>query len=252
MEDGLIVALAAANKHTVVVLESGGAVTMPWIDQVPAVLAAFYPGSGGAEALAGILFGRVNPSGHLPITFPASEAQLPRPTMQDPATTTSNPAEAVVGDVFHVDYDIEGSDVGYRWFARQGLKPLFPFGYGLCYTRFQLSHPSLRKQGGALIASVEVKNVGARAGAGVPQFYASLAGKSGFVPRLVGFRRIELAPGESRRVEATIDPRLLARYDAIKERWKIAGGRYDLRVGQNAADEGTSIPFDLVDQLLVP
>ncbi|XES00959.1 glycoside hydrolase family 3 C-terminal domain-containing protein [Streptomyces sp. S1D4-11] len=122
-QEDLIGRVAAANPRTVVVIESGGGVSVPWASKVPAVIAAFYPGSGGAEAIAGVLFGRVNPSGHLPVTFPAQVGQLPRPEQRDPATTTSNPNQERIGEIFEVPYDIEGGDIGYRWFAREEHTP---------------------------------------------------------------------------------------------------------------------------------
>ena len=128
------------SPRTIVVLETGGPVLMPWLAGVPAVLEAWYPGSSGGEAIADVLFGDVNPAGHLPITFPASLAQLPRPKLDD----TADPARDVGSQshslqTFDVNYDIEGSDVGYRWFARTGAKPLFAFGHGLSYSQFRYS-----------------------------------------------------------------------------------------------------------------
>ncbi|MGO4319823.1 glycoside hydrolase family 3 protein, partial [Agrobacterium sp. MCAB5] len=155
-QDALITAVAGTNPRTVVILQSGGAVAMPWLDAVPAVLAAFYAGSGGAEAIAGVLFGRVNPSGHLPITFPRDIGQLPHPEQQDPRTTTSNPGMPIKGDVFDIDYNVEGPDVGYRWYAREGLTPLFPFGHGLSYTSFTYSNLQAHYQDGTLVVTVMV------------------------------------------------------------------------------------------------
>lgn len=166
MPDGqeeLIAALARTTDRLVVVVESGGPVALPWADDVPAVIAAFYPGSGGGPALAGVLFGRVNPSGHLPVTFPRDVAQLPRPEQKDPATTTSNPGEPRKGEVFTVDYDIEGSDVGYRWFDRESHTPGFPFGHGLSYTSFAFSDLAVHVEGAVVTVDVTVTNTGARA-----------------------------------------------------------------------------------------
>ncbi|WP_267347032.1 glycoside hydrolase family 3 C-terminal domain-containing protein [Sphingomonas sp. GM_Shp_2] len=251
-QDSLIDAVATANPKTVVIIESGGAVAMPWLNKVPAVLAAFYPGSGGAEAIAGILFGRVNPSGHLPVTFPASEDQLPHPEQRDPATTTSNPGMPIKGGVFHVNYDVEGSDVGYRWFSRQKLTPLFPFGHGLSYTSFELSDLVTKVQDGDVVASVTVRNIGERAGADVPQLYVDLPGPSGFAPRLAGFERVELAPGESRRVEMKVDPRLLARFDADRRRWVVAKGKYNVRAASSATALGIAANVELLGRIMQP
>ncbi|WP_277983308.1 beta-glucosidase [Sphingomonas faeni] len=233
-QDELIDAMATANPRTIVVLESGGAVTMPWLAKVPAVLAAFYPGSGGAEAIAGVLFGRVNPSGRLPITFPASVTQLPIPAQRDPETTTSNPGTARKGSIFHVSYDREGADAGYRWYVRENLKPLFPFGHGLSYTRFDYSDLTVRPDGDAVVATVTVRNTGARVGADVAQAYVSLSGRGGFPVRLVGFDKVTLAPGESRRIQMRVDPRLIARFDSRAGSWRVAAGTYRLAIGRDA------------------
>lgn len=244
-QNALIDGVASANSKTIVVLQSGGPLAMPWLAKVPAVIAAFYPGSGGGEAIAGVLFGRVNPSGHLPVTFPASVAQLPHPEQRDPETTTSNPGVKPKGGVFHVDYDVEGSDVGYRWYAKRALTPLFPFGHGLSYTSFRTGELTLRADGNGITAAFTITNTGARAGADVPQVYVALPGPNGFVTRLAGFKRVDLAPGASTQVEVRIDPRLLARYDAKKVKWQIAAGRYEVRLANDAADAGLRATIDL-------
>ena len=213
-QDALIDAVVSANPHTVVVLETGGPVTMPWLGKVPAVLQAFYLGASGGPAIAGVLSGRVNPSGRLPITIPADERHLPHVAQKDPATTTSVPEEARNHAVFHIDYNVEGADVGYRWFERQALTPLFPFGHGLSYTRFELSDVQVAVVGDAVTVSVTVANVGDRAGADVPQLYVAKSGSGGFGARLAGFARVMLQPGEERRVTIPADPRLLASFDA--------------------------------------
>jgi beta-glucosidase len=250
-QEDLIAALAGTTDRLVVVVESGGPVALPWADDVPAVIAAFYPGSGGGPALAGVLFGRVNPSGHLPVTFPESTAQLPRPEQKDPATTTSNPGEPRKGDIFTVDYDIEGSDVGYRWFDRESHTPGFPFGHGLSYTTFAFSDLDVHVEGVTVTVDVTVTNTGARAGAAVPQVYVGRSSDADdpddFVARLVGFARVELAVAERRSVRFELDPRFLARWDASTGDFRIAGGdEYCLRVGADAADtSGPSAPLAL-------
>ncbi len=248
-QDALIEAVAAANPRTIVVLETGGPVTMPWLDRVPAVLAAWYPGIAGGEAIAAILSGRVNPSGRLPITFPAAEEQLPRPLQSDPTTLASSPGLPIKGGIIQISYDVEGSDVGYRWFARQGQKPLFPFGFGLSYTRFTLSDLSVERTGDTLSASLTVTNAGKRSGVDTPQIYASLPGPEGFVPRLAAFTRVTLEPGESRRVTLPIDPRLLARYDVAKGSFRIAAGDYvfDAAEEAGAAILRTALRFEALD-----
>ena len=258
-QEELVAALAAANPRTVVVVESGGPVALPWADQVPAVVAAFYPGSGGGPAIAGLLFGRVVPSGHLPVTFPRSVDQLPRPEQVDPATTTSNPGEERRGEIFSVSYDVEGSDVGYRWFEREGHEPGFPFGHGLSYTTFAWSDLVVRVEpDGRLRVDVTVENTGDRAGAAVPQVYASRGGGEGagadpadFVSRLVAFDRVELEAGERRVVSMWPDPRLLARWDVEAGSFAIAGGRYDLRVAADSVDRsGPSETVELAAALV--
>ena len=222
-QDALIEAVAAANPRTIVVLESGGPVAMPWLGKVGAVVEAWYPGARGGEAIADVLFGQVDPSGRLPITFPASLAQLPRPKIPGWGLPPN-----VQFDIPHA----EGSDVGYRWYAAKGLKPLFPFGYGLSYTSF--SYSGLEVTGGeTLSVSFEVTNTGKRAGADTPQVYLTgMAGNRAL--RLIGFEKLSLQPGERRRVSLKADRRLLARFDEAAGRWKIGAGRYTVRVGANA------------------
>lgn len=236
-QDALIGAVAAANPSTIVVLETGGAVTMPWLGAVRAVVEAWYPGARGGEAIADVLAGRTNPSGHLPITFPAAESQLPRPRGTDPDTTLSNPGPPPKGPMFSVDYDIEGADVGYKWFLRTGRVPLFPFGYGLSYTRFAPRRVRAVVQGGIIEISFDIDNTGPRAGIATPQAY--LDGAS-FTRRLVGFARVALKPGETRRVTLRVDPRLSARYDPKARGWHIAAGRYTVAVRPDALAPGAS------------
>jgi beta-glucosidase len=237
-QDALIDAIAGVNPATIVVIQSGGPVTMPWRDDVAAILAAWYPGSGGGPAVAGVLFGRVNPSGRLPVTFPASEVQLPRPRQIDPETTTSNPGTPRKGGIIALDYDIEGSDVGYRWFAREGHAPLFPFGFGLSYTTFELAGLRVSVDG-YCTASVQLVNTGARTGAAVVQIYVAKPGPDGFVKRLAGFTKTTLAAGERSSVEIDIEPRILARYrvDGAAPGFVIEPGVYRVWAAQHAGDE---------------
>ncbi|AIT81763.1 glycoside hydrolase family 3 C-terminal domain-containing protein [Novosphingobium pentaromativorans] len=233
-KNALIESVAGANQRTVVVLETGNPVTMPWLDKVPAVLEAWYPGQRGGEAIAAVLTGTVNPSGHLPITFPASAEQLPNPVLPgSDAPPPSSDEKAVYGILastapFDVTYP-EGADVGYRWFDRTEAAPLFAFGHGLSYTRFE--YHNLEVSGGdTLTVSFDVRNVGDREGADVPQVYARGTGTK----RLIGWERVTLAPGETRRVTVTADPRLLASFDSEGHRWKVASGRYAVEVGMSA------------------
>ena len=222
-QDALVEAVASANPHTIVVLESGNPVAMPWLDQVPAVLAAWYPGQEGGQAIADILSGAVDPCGHLPITFPRSEADTVRPHL--PGFGSDD------GAAISVEYS-EGADVGYRWYQAHGVTPLFAFGHGLSYTQF--AYDQVKVAGGkTLTVSFDVQNTGARAGADVPQVYlTSAAGQAVF--RLLGFQRVELQVGERRSVTVTADPRLLASFDEARHRWIAAAGVYVARVGRSA------------------
>jgi beta-glucosidase len=222
-QDAVIAAVAAANPRTIVVLESGVPNLMPWRDQVGAIVEAWYPGSRGGEAIADVLVGKVNPSGRLPLTFPASEAQLPNPKLPGEGAEGERPAP------FEIRYP-EGSDVGYRWFARTGAKPLYPFGHGLSYTSFRYS--GLTVAGGkTLTARFIVTNTGPRAGTDTPQLYLT-AGPSRRQQRLLGWSRVALKPGESRTVSVTADPRLLASW--ADRGWRIDPGAYQVFVGSDA------------------
>ena len=237
-QDALISAIARVNPSTIVVLQAGGPVTMPWRDQVAAILAAWYPGSGGGPAIAGVLFGRVNPSGRLPVTFPASDAQLPRPAQLDPETTTSNPGTPRKGGIIPIDYDIEGADVGYRWFEREHLTPLFPFGFGLSYTTFELSDLRLSVEG-QFKATVQVANPGQRTGAVVVQIYVARLGDDGYVKRLAGFVKLTLAPGQRASAELDLEARIFARWQQENgvSAFHITKGTYRIWAAQHALDE---------------
>lgn len=230
-QDALIAAVAAANPNTIVVLETGSAVAMPWLDKTAAVVEAWYPGIRGAEAITGVLFGDVNPSGRLPITFPASVNDLPRPKLDGSDTVEPDfQGKGKPGQTLEADYDIEGSDVGYRWFARTGAKALFPFGFGLSYTNF--SHSDLKVSAGkAITATFTVRNTGMRNGADVPQLYlVSANGKK--MQRLAAFDRLELAAGASKTVTVTVDPRIVADWQDGK--WQIAAGSFGFALGTSA------------------
>jgi beta-glucosidase len=228
-QDGLIAAVAAANPKTVVVLETGGPVTMPWLPNVAAVLEAWYPGTSGGDAIAGILFGEANPSGRLPATFPASEAQLPRPVLD------GYPDKGEVR--FDVDYH-EGAAVGYKWFDLKGMKPLFPFGYGLSYTEFALSGLKTAVRDGVVTASFTVRNTGKVAGKQVAQVYVAPVGAAWEAPkRLGGFAKVDVQPGAAATASVTIDPRLLAVYDPATKRWNVAAGDYRVILAASAADD---------------
>jgi beta-glucosidase len=248
----LIEAVAKANPKITVVLETGGPVKMPWLDKVPAVVEAWYSGSKGGEAIASVLFGRINPSGRLPITFPQDEAQLPRLTMRDPATTTSSPGAERKG-LFSESYNIEGADVGYKWYERESKKPLFPFGYGLSYTTFSYSNLSAELRGSKLVLGMDVTNRGQLKGIDTPQFYIGNSSKyNGFTSRLVGWDRIELKPGKTKRVTVTVDPRLVARFDEKVNAWHIKAGNYRVSAGANAMERPLKAQVRLNEKYLAP
>ena len=224
-QNRLVAAVARANPHTVVVIESGGPVLMPWLGQVAGVLETWFPGTGGGTSIARVLFGAVDPSGHLPVTFPASVAELAFPHLPG--------AGLPLGKPFKVDYRRQGAAVGYRWYLLKHLKPLFPFGFGLSYTRFAYQGLQAALRHGRLVVHFTVRNVGHRVGAAVPQVY--VAPVKGSVPRrLAGWRKVRLAPGASRTLTVSVDPRLLARYDTQDHRWVRAAGSYQLWLGDSA------------------
>ncbi|MEU4247347.1 glycoside hydrolase family 3 C-terminal domain-containing protein [Amycolatopsis sp. NPDC026612] len=227
-QDALVTAVAAANPHTVVVVKSGGPVLMPWASSVPAILQAWYPGQQDGAAVAGVLFGDANPSAKLPITFPAAETDTPANT---PAQYPG------VGGV--ATYS-EGLQIGYRWFDAQGRTPLFPFGYGLSYTTFAFSGLSVKNTGDGATATFTVRNTGHRAGAEVAQLYLSFPAAAGEPPRqLKGFERVELAPGQARRVTIRLDARDFSVWDTASHAWQPARGAFTVSVG----DSSRSLPL---------
>lgn len=246
-QNALIEAIAAANPNVIVVLETGGPVTMPWADQVPAILEAWYPGNGGAAALARIVFGEVNPSGRLPITFPITETQLPHPIITgqrpDKRTIPVNGTPTLYDVIYQ-----EGARVGYRWFEDQKLPPLFAFGHGLSYTGF--AYENLKAVGGATIkAEFDVRNTGPRAGKTAAQLYV----KPPFGPsRLVGFQKVDLAPGESKHVTLTADARLIAMFDTDANAWHVADGDYVVRLGGSAIDNAAEVRVHVNEVSLRP
>jgi beta-glucosidase len=243
-QDALVAAVAAANPKTIVVVESGGAVFMPWAGQVPAILEAFYPGISGGPAIARTLTGKVNPSGHLPISFPASLAQLAHPTLVGQGLPNETPAKLI--------YD-EGAAVGYKWYDAKGLTPLFPFGYGLSYTSFTLSGLTAQPDGRAIKVAFSIRNTGKRAGKGVAQVYVAPADwqKAGWdAPRRLGaFAKADLKPGKSATLELTVDPRLLATYEAAGNQWHIRAGNYRVVLGQSSDDQMQSVTVTMPDSV---
>jgi len=226
-QDALVSAVAAANPKTIVVVESGGAIYMPWAARVPAILEAFYPGIRGGPAIARILTGKVNPSGHLPISFPASNDQLTHLLIAGNGPPGDTP--------WSVTYD-EGATIGYKWYDVKGYKPLWAFGHGLSYSRFSASDLTAVPDGRAIKVSFNVRNVGKRAGKGVAQVYVGpadwQAARWEAPRRLSAFAKADLKPGQSKRVDLTIDPRLLATYEAANNNWHIKAGTYRLSLGQ--------------------
>jgi len=236
-QDELIAKVAAANPHTIVVLETGNPVTMPWVDKVSAILEAWFAGSRGSDALANILFGDVNPSGKLPITFPKTEADLPHPAIVQPPPGTYPPEnpnrwrQALEGyPAFQTTYD-EGLKIGYKWYDAERKQPLFPFGYGLSYTTYSYSNMKVTP-GDHVRVSFTVRNTGSRAGVEVAQVYASLPSSAGEPPkRLVGWSRVKLNPGESKDVTVDIEPLFLSIFNTDQHAWQKVAGEYTFMAG---------------------
>ncbi len=237
-QDALVAAVAKANAKTVVVMQTGGPVFMPWLADVGAAVEAWYPGTNGGEAIARVLFGEVNPSGHLPATFPASEAQLPRPVLDG--------YPEVKDARITVNYT-EGATVGYKWFDLKGHKPLFPFGHGLSYSEFAFSGLKADVKNGLINASFTVKNTGSVAGKEVAQVYVAPVSAVWEAPkRLGGWQKVDLKAGASTKASVTIDPRLVGMYDSATKTWKIAEGDYKVILAADATDaKATSVTVHL-------
>ena len=189
-----------------------------------------------------MLFGDVNPSGKLPLTFPQSDDQLPRPVIPS----------AAPGTPFDVNY-IEGADVGYRWFERKNLTPLFPFGFGLSYTTFRIDALTATAANGTISASVDVTNQGTTSGSETVQLYAAPPGSNGpDVRRLAGWSKVELRPGEKRRVTIVAEPRLLASFDTAHHAWRMADGTYQVSAGNSSAALSQSVNIHLPTREFAP
>ena len=237
-QDALIERVAEANPHTIVVLETGSAVAMPWVDKVAGVVEAWYAGSSGHKALANVLVGDVNPSGKLPLTFAKNEGDLPRLTINAalPLPQAHQDADHMSDAFanFAVHYE-EGAAVGYKWFEQQNKQPLFAFGYGLSYTTYRYSGLSVDST--AKTVRFTVKNTGKLKGAEIAEVYARLPkGSDESYKRLAGWTRVTLAPGESQTVTVSIDPRVLQTFDEGTESWKLSPGNYEVLVGPSSAD----------------
>jgi beta-glucosidase len=219
---------------------------MPWIDKVAGVVEAWYPGIRGAEALANLLTGEVNPSGKLAITFPLSDSDLPHPTLVLPPPASQPQRPAPGADIssfmammakglpaFETYYD-EKLKVGYKWYDAEKKPVLFPFGFGLSYTTYAYSGLTL-KNGDGLTVSFTVKNTGKRAGAEIAQVYASLPDAAGEPPkRLIGWSRVELAPGESKVVTIPVERDRLNVFDEAADAWKLVPGSYTIMAGSSS------------------
>ena len=238
-QDDIIEAVAAANPKTIVVLETGTAVTMPWLNKVSAVLEAWYAGSKGANAVANILSGDANPGAKLPMTFPKSEADLPHPNLIQPGPDQTGEAAVMkTGEAkatFSVKYD-EGLKVGYKWYDAEKKPVLFPFGYGLSYTTFAYSGLKVTP-GRETTVSFSLKNTGSRAGAEIAEVYAALPASAGEPPkRLVGWSKVWLKAGESKEVSVSVDAKYLSIYDEAAGGWKLVPGGFTFMVGGSSQE----------------
>jgi beta-glucosidase len=232
-QNALIEAVAAANPHTVVVIESGGPVLMPWLDKVSAALEAWFPGQSGGPAIANLLFGVANPSGKLPVTFPASDAQLTRPATPQPPDYTT---------IFAVNYS-EGLEVGYKWFDAQGLTPLFPFGFGLSYTTFSITNGAVVNNLSTSTPNFQVTftlaNTGRVAGAEVAQVYLALPASLNEPPhRLVGWKKVLLNAGAQQNVTIEVDQNdsshPMSYWETSSNNWQVAPGTYTVYLGNSS------------------
>jgi len=237
-QDALATAVLAANPHTVVVLKSGGPLLMPWVDRAPAILEAWYPGEEDGAAVASVLFGAVNPSGKLPITFPKRDEDLPTQT-----------AEQYPGVQNEAHYS-EGLLVGYRWYDAKQIEPLFPFGHGLSYTTFTYKDIKVSPPTNDMHVTVEfdVTNTGTRDGGEVAQVYVALPSLAN-VPQpprqLKGFRRVEVAAGQTAHVNIALDARSFSYWDVATHGWKIAPGTYTISAAASSRDIRLTQTLDL-------
>jgi len=242
-QDELIAKVAAANPHTIVVLETGGPATMPWVQQVSGILEVWYAGSRGADAVANVLFGEVNPSAKLPITFPLKDSDVPHPNLvKPPETSTTKDGDpdawktiAAGLRAFQISYD-EGLKVGYKWYDAEKKPVLFPFGFGLSYTTFAYSDLKVQTGRPARV-TFTVKNAGGRDGAEVAQVYVSFPVNAGEPPkRLAGWSKVKLGAGESREVSVEVPPQYLSIFDEQTNDWQLVPGEYTFMVGGSSQD----------------
>lgn len=238
-QDKIIEAVAKANPKTIVVLESGTAVTMPWVDNVGAIAEAWYAGSAGSDAVADVLFGDVNPSAKLPITFPKSVEDLPHPKLVMPPPHSQGPSPVMrdggAKPTFAVHYD-EGVKVGYKWYDAENKPVLFPFGFGLSYTTYSYSDIKV-SHGEEPKVTFKVTNTGSRTGVEIAEVYAALPASAQEPPkRLVGFTRVALGPGESKEVSVSVPRQYLEIFDEGANGFKLAPGGYTFMVGGSSQD----------------
>lgn len=231
-QNALVSAVAAANPHTIVVVQAGGPVAMPWIGQVSGVLDIWYPGQVDGDATAPILFGDVDPSGHLPFTFPVKLSDSPI------QTAAQYPGVMKPGDSVgpHSTYT-EGLLIGYRWYDAKRITPLFPFGFGLSYTHFRYSKLRVRRTSrDTAIVRFTIRNAGPAAGADVAQVYLGMPRAAGEPPRqLKGFQKLELRPGQSKTVSIRLGPTSFVHWSDSHQTWVISAGRYTIYVGDSSA-----------------
>jgi beta-glucosidase len=231
-QDQLIAAVAAANPRTIVVLDTGGPVLMPWIDKVAGVIEAWYPGQEDGNAIASILYGDVNPAAKLPLTFPRTASAIP--------TSSEQQWPGVDGRSVYS----EKLNVGYRWYDTTNTEPLFPFGFGLSYTTFRLDTlsvtPKTLHSGSSwkdVTVKVSVTNTGKRAGAEVVQVYVQQPAANGEPPhQLHAFGKVNLAPGETKPLTLSLDERSFSLYDVASRNWKTPVGKYTVLVGTSSRD----------------
>jgi beta-glucosidase len=241
-QDELIERVAQANPHTIVVLETGTAVEMPWTDKVQGIVEAWYAGSSGHKALANVLVGAVNPTGKIAMTFPKSAADLPHPVIPPLAPedagqgTGAENGETHVWSKYSVTY-AEGAKVGYKWYEAEHKPVLFPFGFGLSYTTYAYSDLKIQDENNERVVSFAVKNTGGRAGTEIAQVYVTLPDAAGeSFQRLVGWKRVDLKPGEMQAVSVKVDPLMLSIYDERKSGWQLLKGIYHVSAGPSSAE----------------
>jgi beta-glucosidase len=238
-QDALVAAVAAANPNTIVVLENGGPVSMPWAKNVKGIVETWFPGIGGGQAIANVLFGKVNPSGKLPVTFAATEADLPHPQVTGLTAQTGNNGADGRGRNqardFPVDYNVEGMAVGYRWFQEKGKQPLFPFGFGLSYTKYSYSNLKIDESGKSV--TLDLRNAGAQAGDEVAEVYVTLPAIAGEPFRkLAAWKRVSLSAGAKETVTIPIDPLALSIFSTKDEGWMRPSGEFVIEAGGSSTD----------------